>query len=175
MAAYYFERDDPAYPGAVEVTRAAFRKLDSGLALPRAKSQSVCLVDRATHSSLGSIIFASLVTSLATSLTTLLRASQRSLRSKHVHPLLQPLTYLVPIFSIITSALAAFNSFALSHAGITGEQYVASGRAVVTMLEQNQTGRLADSECGEDNTCHDGSAANLLPSEQACSSVSFYS
>ena len=104
-------------------------------------------LDRATHASLGSIIFASLVTSIATTVTTLLRASQRTLRSKHLHPLLQPLTYLVPLFSMISSAIAAFNGFALSHTGITGEPYLVSGRSVVAMLEENRTGTLADSKC----------------------------
>lgn len=103
-------------------------------------------IDRAIHASLGSIMFAALVTSIATSVTTLLRASQRTLRSKHLHPLLQPLTYLVPLFSMISSAIAAFNGFALSHTGITGEPYLVSGRSVLVMLEENQTGTLADSE-----------------------------
>lgn len=160
VAAYYFEREDPSYPGAIEVTRAAFRKSAENLELGVSGLSLAELADRAIHASLGSIVFASLVTSLATSLSMLLRASQRTLRSKRLHPLLQPLTYLVPLFSMISSAIAAFNGFALSHTGITGETYIVSGRAVVTMLEENQTGTLAESKLmnlhGLDLRTHEG-------------------
>lgn len=76
----------------------------------------------------------------------LLKSAKKALRSKHLHPLLHPLTYLVPIFSILSGAIAAFNSYALSYAGMTGEPYTSSGREVVKMLRANETGSLGDSE-----------------------------
>ncbi|ORY57398.1 plasma-membrane choline transporter-domain-containing protein [Leucosporidium creatinivorum] len=144
VGTYYFERDGDSYPGAVQVVRAALSGLNSpypcyDLADP------LFAVGRATHQSLGTLIFASAVSSLATTLTTLLNSAKRALRSKHLHPLLQPLTYLVPLFSIITSAIASFNSYALAYAGMTGDDYLTSGREVVKMLRANETGSLGDS------------------------------
>lgn len=104
------------------------------------------LTVRATHQSLGTVIFASAVSSLATSLTTLLKKLQMSLRSKHIHPLLQPLTYLVPLFGVMASSISIFNGYALVYAGMTGDNYVQSGKTVASMLRSNKTINLGDSE-----------------------------
>lgn len=107
---------------------------------------ALVLAGRATHQSLGTVIFASAVSSFFTTLTTLLKSAKRALRSKHLHPLLQPLTYLVPLFGIIAAACASFNSYALAYVGMTGDPYLASGREMVRILRANDTGSLGDSE-----------------------------
>ncbi|SCZ96051.1 BZ3500_MvSof-1268-A1-R1_Chr8-1g09971 [Microbotryum saponariae] len=125
VGAYYFERQQAEYPGPVVVTKAALQ--------------------RATHGSLGTIIFASAITSLATSTTSLLKRAQTVLRSKHLHPIFQPLTYLVPLMGIVTSFISSFNGYALSYAGMTGEPYLQSAREVAKMVRQNKTSALGDS------------------------------
>ncbi|SCV67256.1 BQ2448_5902 [Microbotryum intermedium] len=125
VGAYYFERQQAEHPGPVVVTKAALQ--------------------RATHGSLGTIIFASAITSLATSTTSLLKRAQSLLRSKHLHPVFQPLTYLVPLMGIITSFISSFNGYALSYAGMTGEPYLQSAREVAKMVRQNKTSALGDS------------------------------
>nr|XP_031863504.1 uncharacterized protein CI109_000754 [Kwoniella shandongensis]KAA5530576.1 hypothetical protein CI109_000754 [Kwoniella shandongensis] len=123
---WYFHREEPSHPPALEITTAA--------------------VHRATGTSLGSIcIGAGIVATVRVvgrSAAELKRITNP--KSKVLPTPLHFLTSLTPIFTVIAGVLDQLNGYALVYVGITGDAFWPSARRAVGLAGRRKGGRLLD-------------------------------
>lgn len=124
VGAWYFERDQPARPSPFEVTKAS--------------------LTRATGPSLGTIIAASFVSAAFEALAFTVHRLKGAIHSDRLPSWAQPLTYLSPLLDIVAGWVELFTGLVLSYAGLTGDAYLPSARAVKHLVTANHTSRLAD-------------------------------
>ncbi|RXK38717.1 hypothetical protein M231_04027 [Tremella mesenterica] len=122
---WYFHRDDPGHPSAVDVTTAA--------------------VHRATGTSLGSICLGSGIVAIVR-VVGRSAAELRRITSPR-NPLPAPVAFLsklTPLFAVIASVLDQLNGYALVYVGLTGEAFWPSAKRAVNLAGRRKGGRFLD-------------------------------
>lgn len=147
VGAWYFERHEPTYPSPFEVTKAAFGKPLPPHPPPLRPQliHSSRTTARASGPSLGTTIAAGFLLAIFETLEFVLRRLRAALRSSNLPIVLHPLTCLIPLISIASASIEAFNGWVLCYAALGGDDFLSSARKVRRLLRANGTTMLGDS------------------------------
>ncbi|ORY34237.1 plasma-membrane choline transporter-domain-containing protein [Naematelia encephala] len=123
---WYFHRDEPTHPAALEISTAA--------------------VHRATGTSLGSVCLGAGIVATVRVVGRSAAEMKRitSPKSKILPSPLSFLSNLAPVFAVIAGVLDQLNGYALVYVGITGEAFWPSARRAVGLAGKRKGGRLLD-------------------------------
>ena len=123
---WYFHRNEPTHPPALEVTTAA--------------------VHRATGTSLGSICIGAGIVATVRVVGRSAAELKRVTRSPALPTPLMFLSSLTPVFTVIAGVLDQLNGYALVYVGITGDAFWPSARRAVGLAGRRRAGHLLDCE-----------------------------